>query len=87
VTLCALRDILSIKKKQYLLVGHLKSRLLDPAIDLINRTTDIRIDYMPYKHGRKVAGFVFDIQKRAVKRKADATNKTDQTLAGKYMAI
>jgi plasmid replication initiation protein len=54
---------LSIQKKQYILIGHLKSRLLNPTIDLINRTTDIYVESTPYKHGKKIAGFIFDIKK------------------------
>lgn len=65
IPLSHIREILSIQKKQYLLIGHLKSRLLNPTIDLINRTTDIKVEYTHYKHGKKIAGFIFDIQKNS----------------------
>jgi len=68
-----LRNILDIDKKQYKLVGHLKSRLLIPSIDVINSVTDIHISIRDVKHGRKIAGFIFDISK---KKPAPITSKT-----------
>lgn len=65
VPLSEVRELLSIKKDQYKLVGHLKSRLLDPSIALINRTTDIEVTHSPYEPSRKVASFIFDIHKAA----------------------
>ena len=62
-----LRDLLSIKKSQYKLVGHLKNRLLEPSIELINRVTDINVSCNSYKHGRRIAGFIFDIKKSPIK--------------------
>ena len=44
VPLSQIRELLSIQKKQYRLVGHLKSRLLDPTIHLINWTYPQSLD-------------------------------------------
>ncbi|MBF0264131.1 MAG: replication initiation protein [Gammaproteobacteria bacterium] len=70
VPLSALRDLLSIKKSQYKLVGHLKSSLLEPSIKLINRVTDIKVSCSSYKHGRRIAGFIFDIKRSPIKNLA-----------------
>ena len=43
ISIQTLRDILDIKKHQYQKVGHLKSRLINPSICLINQVTDIEI--------------------------------------------
>ncbi|NQY38206.1 MAG: replication initiation protein [Alteromonadaceae bacterium] len=45
VTIEELRTILSVEKNQYKLVGHLKSRLLIPTINLINKVTDIKVSF------------------------------------------
>ncbi len=50
VSIDDLRKILDVDKKQYKLVGHLKSRLLLPSIDLINNVTDIHISIKDVKH-------------------------------------
>lgn len=64
VTIENLRNILDVDKKQYKLVGHLKSRLLIPSIKVINDVTDINISIKEVKHGRKIAGFIFNISKK-----------------------
>lgn len=61
VTIENLRNILDVGKKKYKLVGHLKSRLLIPSIKVINDVTDINISIKEVKHGRKIAGFIFNI--------------------------
>jgi len=64
VTIENLRNILDIDKKQYKLVGHLKSRLLIPSVKVINDVTDINISIKEVKHGRKIAGFIFNISNK-----------------------
>jgi len=62
--------------------------LLTPTIDLINRTTDIRVGYTPYKHGKKIAGFIFDIQKnRRLEPLAASSIEPGSELAEKYFAL
>jgi len=65
VTIENLRNILDIDKKQYKLVGHLKSRLLIPSVKVINDVTDINISIKEVKHGRKIAGFIFNISNKS----------------------
>jgi len=101
ISLSELRTLLSIKKSQYKLVGHLKNRLLEPSISLINRVTDINVSCMPYKHGRRIAGFIFDIKKGLPQKtshklskppiprdnKPHTSAKYDDTLEEKYISI
>jgi len=54
ISLEQLRELLDIKKSHYQLVGHLKSRLLDPTIRLINEVTDIHVLTSNVKHGRRI---------------------------------
>ena len=63
VSIEQIREILDIDKKQYKLVWHLKSRLLLPSIKFINAVTDIKVIIKDVKHGRRIAGFKFDISK------------------------
>jgi plasmid replication initiation protein len=64
VSIEQIREILDIDKKQYKLVWHLKSRLLLPSIEFINAVTDIKVTIKDVKHGRRIAGFKFNISKR-----------------------
>jgi len=82
-------------------VGHLKNRLLKPSISLINRVTDINVSCMSYKHGRRIAGFIFDIKKSVPKKtiqklsqppiptdnKLGTHKKDNKTLEEKYISI
>jgi len=60
-----LREILDIKNHQYEKIGHLKSRLLNPSITLINQVTDIIVSMIEIKHGRKIIAFNFKIIKKS----------------------
>lgn len=46
---------------KYNSIGDLKKRILDPAIEEINTTSDIKIQWENIKRGRKVTGFRFFI--------------------------
>jgi len=54
VSINQLRELLDIDKKKYQLIGHLKSRLLVPSIEFINKVTDITVTIKDVKHGRKI---------------------------------
>jgi len=74
VSIKDLRQILDIDKKQYQLVGHLKNRLLNPSIKLINDVTDINISTEEVKEGRKITGFIFNITKNTDKPSSNSVN-------------
>ena len=43
-------------------VKNLRVRVLDPAVDEINKHTDLRVTMTPIRHGRTVTGFHFLIR-------------------------
>lgn len=47
--------------KSYLSYGKFKQSVLDPAIEEINEFSDIRVDMVPHKEGRKVVNIRFAI--------------------------
>ena len=53
-----LRDTLELPES-YQRVGHLKERVLDPAIIEINKHTDMTASYTQVKRGRSISGFKF----------------------------
>lgn len=67
VSIEQLRELLNIDKKQYKLVGHLKSRLLIPSIEYINKVTDIHVTMHDVKPSRRIIWFKFDIRKQRIK--------------------
>ena len=96
VSIEQIREILDIDKKQYKLVWHLKSRLLLPSIEFINAVTDIKVIIKDVKHGRRIAGFKFDISKQlkvpAITQPQLVSNKVNQSspnlaLAEQYKVI
>lgn len=72
----------------------MKSRLLLPSIEFINAVTDIKVTIKDVKHGRRIAGFKFDISKQ-VKAQTTPEQKIDKAqpttthtaLAEQYKAI
>jgi plasmid replication initiation protein len=74
----------------------MKSRLLLPSIEFINTVTDIKVIIKDVKHGRRIAGFKFDISKQskapAITKPHLVSNKVNQSspnlaLAEQYKAI
>ncbi len=47
---------------KYAVVGNLKARVIDPAIEEINGTSDLLVGYDQKKRGRRVTGFIFVIR-------------------------
>lgn len=88
VSIEQIREILDIDKKQYKLIWHLKSRLLLPSIEFINAVTDINVTLKDVKHGRRIAGFKFNISKQPKSTAQTTAEKTTSiTLAEQYKAI
>lgn len=65
---------LGIEKHEYKQMGHFKSRVLDPAIQQINKFTDIKTEYVQHKSGRVITGFEF---KFALKDSSSGEEKTN----------
>lgn len=60
ISLERLREMLDLGEK-YDRIETLRRRVIDPAIEEINRHTDLRVTVTPQRKGRKVIGFHFDI--------------------------
>lgn len=60
IELDRLRATLALGNK-YDRIETLRRRVIDPAIEEINRHTDLRVTVTPQRKGRKVVGFHFDI--------------------------
>lgn len=60
ISLDRLREMLDLGDK-YADIKDLRRRVLDPAIEEINRHTDLRVTVTPQRKGRRVIGFHFDI--------------------------
>lgn len=68
LSLEALKDWLQVSDK-YSTYANFRRRVLEPAVKLINETTDIKISYTAVKRGRKIIGFLFEIRKGVSLRK------------------
>ncbi|SJN19130.1 replication initiation protein RepM [Psychrobacter sp. JB385] len=54
-----LRRKLGVEPEQYKKMNNFKARVLDHAINQINKHTDIQAEYEQHKNGRTIAGFTF----------------------------
>ena len=72
VDLDELRLLLGVAGK-YPRWDNLKNRLIDPSLEEINESSDIRATYQPTKRGRQITGLVFFVE---------AKKKGDEDLAG-----
>lgn len=50
---------LGLAEHEYKAMNHFKSRVLEPAIEQINKFTDINAEYEQFKSGRVIVGFQF----------------------------
>src|SRR5476651_1007387 len=71
-------------------VGHMTSahgvRIYEPAVDQINKHSDITVSYKPKKTGRAITDFVFKIRDKERKAKATGT-ASDQATREKLEAL
>lgn len=63
-----LRDRLGIDAEQYPLIADLKKRVLDVAIEQINKHSDIKVKYDQIKEGRKIVAFFFKFRDKKPKQ-------------------
>lgn len=62
-TVEGLKKILGIENK-YKQYSHLKQRILEPSKENINQTTDLNLDYVEIREGRRIAKICFIINKK-----------------------
>lgn len=59
-----LREILCLEYK-YKAVKDFRARVIAPAVNEINATSDLDITYEPYKEGRSIKGFNFTLRRKS----------------------
>lgn len=59
-----------------------RRKVLDVAMEEINRYTDLEVSYEPLKHGRKVVEIMFFIKKRDSYEKWEANNRGIEDMTG-----
>ena len=64
IELNTLRQRLAIEEHEYPRVYDFKNRVLDPAIEQINKYTDITVSYEQHKQGRVITGFSFKFKQK-----------------------
>lgn len=64
-----LKDLIGAVEKSYGIYGSFKQRILNPAVEEINKKTDIKIDFEEIKQGRKVVSINFLIESKDKKTK------------------
>lgn len=62
-----LRRKLGVEPQQYKKMNNFKARVLDHAINQINKHTDIQAEYEQHKNGRAIAGFTFKFKVKKIK--------------------
>lgn len=70
-----LRSKLGLGVNEYSTMSNFKSRVLDLAVNEINKKTDIQIKYDQFKDGRKVSHILFKFIKKKEKKTRDARNQ------------
>ena len=65
-TIGELRSKLGVEPEQYKTMCNFKAKVLDKAVNQINRHTDIMVKYEQHKTGRAVTGFTFSFKKKRI---------------------
>ena len=86
LNLAWLREALQLGPGEYKLTANFINRIIEPAVDQINKHSDITVSYKPKKTGRAITDFVFKIRDKERKAKATGT-ASDQTTREKLEAL
>jgi plasmid replication initiation protein len=73
-----LRELLQIGQDEYKLTADFMKRVLDIAVEQINRHSDLNVKYEAKKTGRAITDFAFKIKEKDIKKKSKIL--TDQQL-------
>lgn len=85
ISLEELRFCLGIKKTEYILMSNFKNRVLDLAVQQVNKFTDITTNYIQKKEGRKIVGFEFYFTiKQGENNKSSKQFKKAMSVEGKH---
>jgi plasmid replication initiation protein len=78
LNLAWLRDTLQIGQDEYKLTTNFIRKVIDVAVEQINKHSDLAVSYKPVKTGRAITDFAFKIKERERKTKATSA-PADQT--------
>ena len=85
LNLAWLRETLQIAPDEYKLTANFIRKVIDIAVDQINKHSDLTVSYKPVKTGRAITDFAFKIKDKERKAKA-ASAPTDGTYRAKLEA-
>ena len=85
LNLAWLREALQLGPSEYKLTANFINRIIEPAVDQINKHSDIAVSYKPKKTGRAITDFMFKIRDKERKAKATST-ASDQAAREKLEA-
>lgn len=77
-TLAELRYLLGAETKAYDKYSFLKMRVLDPAVNEVKEYSDLKVDYIEIKEGRKVTGIKFIISDNTAEKSARMWEQIDK---------
>ena len=80
-----LRETLQIAPDEYKLTANFVRKVIDIAVDQINKHSDLTVSYKPVKTGRAITDFAFKIKDKERKAKV-ASAPTDETYRAKLEA-
>lgn len=86
VDLAELRFKFALLDDEYTRMDNFKRKVLDTAIDEINKHTDLTVSYEQHKRGRVITGFTFNIKQKA-KSKAVKINERDQNTTDLFTSL
>lgn len=72
-----LRGQLGVEPKQYKIISNFKIRVLDVAIEQINKHSDYKIEYQQHKQGRTITGFSFRFKSKPTPKKENTGRDKD----------
>lgn len=86
LNLKSLRETLGVEPGEYKLTADFIRKVIEVAVEQINKHSDITVSYKPQKTGRAITDFVFKIKDKERKAKA-ASTASDQATRDKLEAL
>ena len=71
------RSKIGVLPTEYKLMSDFKKRVFEPAIQQINKNTDLTVNYDQHKSGRTITGFSFNFKQKKAKSEKIVTAKRD----------
>jgi len=86
INLAWLRETLQIAPDEYKLTTNFIRKVIEVAVDQINKHSDLTVSYKPVKTGRAITDFAFKIKDKGRKAKT-ASTPNDQATREKLEAL